>query len=360
MNQVKDNPEENAKGVTISYKPWGKLKGKHVFLFKLKNSSGAFVELMNYGATIISIVVPDKQGILGNVVLGFPSLEGYVNDRCYIGSTIGRYANRIKDARFVLDDVIYYLDKNDNLNSNHGGLNGFHGRIFDFTVNSDSVSFTLVSKDGEGGYPGNIQFNVTYTWNDDNALVIRYEAVSDKRTVLNFTNHAYFNLAAEQGDILSHELSIYAREMLVMGSDHIPTGLIVPVGDKLFHRHVIRDKVTITCDTVKGLNSYYILERQKKNSVNHACTLAAPVSGRLLDIFTTYPGVQFYTGDFLGGEWPTSRFKFLKPFDGLCLECQHYPDAPNNPTFPSTIVDPGKAYDETIIYKFDTRIVTAS
>ncbi len=353
MNQVGGKLGENEADAAISHRQWGTFKGRAVYLFRLRNSSGAFIELTNYGATIVSIVVPDKHGVLGNVVLGFPALEGYVNDQCYIGSTIGRYANRIKDAQFALDEVIYYLDKNDNVNSIHGGLSGFHSRVFDFVINSDSVSFTLVSKDFEGGYPGNVQFNVTYTWSDDNALVIRYKAVSDKRTVLNFTNHAYFNLAPEQGNILGHELTIYAREMLAMGSDHIPTGLIVPVTDKLFHGHVISDKVTFTGNTTKGLNIYYILERQEENKLNHACRMVAPASGRVLEIFTTYPGVQFYTGDFLGGNSLSNSFKFLNPFDGLCLECQHYPDAPNHPNFPSTIVNAGQVYDENIIFKFD-------
>ncbi|MBA4056943.1 MAG: galactose-1-epimerase, partial [Marivirga sp.] len=271
MNQAEENLGKNENIVAVSHKQWGTFDGKHVCLFKLKNSRGAFVELTNYGATITSLVVPDKQGALGNVVLGFPSLEGYVNDRCYLGSTIGRYANRIKDAQFPLDEVMYYLDKNDNVNSNHGGASGFHGRVFDFVINSDSVSFTLVSKDGEGGYPGNVQLNVTYTWNDDNVLAIRYNAVSDKRTVLNITNHAYFNLAAEHGDILGHELTIYAREMLATRTDYIPTGSIVPVRDKLFHGHVIRDNIKMTGNTIEGFNTYYVLERHQENQINHAC-----------------------------------------------------------------------------------------
>lgn len=334
------------------HEPWGRFEGKDIHLFKLMNSRGAFVELTNYGATIVSIVVPDKHGVLGNVVLGFSSLEGYINDRCYIGSTIGRYANRIKGAQFVLDDAIYCLEKNEDPNSNHGGRSGFHSRVYDFAIKSDSVTFTLVSKDLEGGYPGDVRFNVTYTWNDDNALIIRYEAVSDRRTVLNFTNHAYFNLAMGKGNILGHELTIYAREMLVVGSDYIPTGSIVPVMDKLFHKTVIRDKVTSEGNSVKGFNDYYILDRQREKELNRACILAENTSGRVLEIFTTYPGVQFYTGDFLGGNTIANNFRFPGPFDGLCLECQHYPDAPNHPNFPSTTVNAGQRYDETIIFKF--------
>lgn len=337
---------------TLTHKQWGTFEGKDVYLFKLMNSSGAFVELTNYGASIVSIVVPDKHGVLGNVVVGFPSLEGYINDRCYIGSTIGRYANRIKGARFVLDNITYYLEKNDGFNSNHGGRSGFHNRIYDFEIKGDSVSFTLLSKDSEGGYPGNVKFKVGYTWNDGNALTIRYEAVSDRRTVLNFTNHAYFNLAMEKGNILAHELTINAREMLVMGSDHIPTGSIVPVMDKSFHKVVIRNKIACEGDTMKGLNNYYILERQEEKKLNQACILAEATSGRVLEIFTTYPGVQFYTGHFLKGKVPTHSFRFPGPFDGLCLECQHYPDAPNHADFPSATVNAGQRYEETIIFRF--------
>lgn len=336
----------------ISYKSWGNHNGKDVCFFRLSNANGAFVELINYGATIVSIVVPDKHEKLGNVVLGFPSLEGYVNDRCYIGSTIGRYANRIGGARFMLDGVTHYLDKNDNANSNHGGVTGFHSRVFDFKINKSSLSFILTSEDGEGGYPGNLQFTVTYSWNDNNELVIRYEAVSDRRTVLNFTNHAYFNLSTEQEDILDHELTIHAKEMLATGFGYIPNGSIVSLKDNSFHLHAIRDSVTISDNKVVGLNNYYILEREDRNKKNHACTLKERDSGRVLEIFTTYPGVQFYTGDFLGGNWLSNRFKMFKPFDGLCLECHHYPDAPNHPGFPTTTIEAGRVYDEYIVLKF--------
>ena len=331
---------------------WGTVNGQEVYLFKLMNSRGSFVELTNYGATIVSAFVPDRHDVLGNVVLGFPSLEGYVNDRCYVGSTIGRYANRIKEAQFVLDGVTYNLEKNDGTNSNHGGLRGFHGRVFDFATKDNSVTFSLISKDLEGGYPGDVRFNVTYTWNDDNALVIRYHAASNKRTVMNYTNHAYFNLAMGHDNILGHQLTIYAGEMLVMGSDYIPNGLIVPVVDKNFRNTVIKDKVISEGDTVKGLNEYYILENWQRGKVTHACTLAEATSGRILEIFTSYPGVQFYTGDFLGGNELANHSRRLRPFDGLCLECQHYPDAPNHPGFPSTIVNPGQVYDETILFRF--------
>lgn len=339
---------------TISYIPWGSYEGKNVYLFKLKNINGAFVELINYGATIVSIVVPDKRGKLENVVLGFPSFEEYVNDQCYIGSTIGRFANRIGGARFTLDGVTYHLEKNDNANTNHGGVNGFNSRVFDFIINAESLSFTLTSKDREGGYPGNLQFKVTYSWNDNNELAIRYEAVSDKKTVLNFTNHAYFNLSSEQGDMLDHELTIHAGAMLVTDRDYIPNGLIVPLNDNSFNQRVIRESLTISDSKVTGSNNYYILDRKDKNKNSHACTLIERISGRMLEIFTTYPGVQFYTGDYLGVNSLSDQSKKFKPFDGLCLECQHYPDSPNHSNFPSTTIDAGEVYDECIVFKFGT------
>lgn len=336
----------------ISYKPWGTQGGKDVFLFTLENASGAFVEITNYGATVVSIVVPDRNGKLENTVIGFPSLEGYVSDRCYIGSTIGRYANRIGGAAFALDGVLYPLDKNDNQNNNHGGLSGFHAKVFDFRVDADSLSFSLTSADGEGGFPGRVDFRVTYSWNDDHELGIRFHAVSDKKTVLNFTNHAYFNLAPEHGDILEHELTLHAGEMLETDRDYIPTGVVASAAGNDFQQTRIRDRVKFSGSSQTGVNSYFLLKNDGKTGMQSAGILKERTSGRTLEIFTTYPGVQLYTGDYLDSKHLSSRFKQIHPFDGLCLECQHYPDAPNHANFPSTVLEPGKAYDERIVYKF--------
>ena len=345
-------PMSDLKKNRISYKPWGTHGGKDVFLFKLENASGAFVEITNYGATVVSIVVPDRNGKLENTVIGFPSLEGYVNDRCYIGSTIGRYANRIGGAAFTLDGVVYTLDKNDNQNNNHGGFSGFHAKVFDFYVGTDSLSFSWTSADGEGGFPGQVDFLVTYSWNDDHELSIRFTAASDKKTVLNFTNHAYFNLAPDHGDILEHELTLHADEMLETGRDYIPTGVIAHVAGNDFRQTRLRDRVKFTGPSQTGVNSYYILKNDDNTGMRCAGILKEGTSGRSLEIFTTYPGVQLYTGDYLESKHLSSRLKQIHPFDGLCLECQHYPDAPRHDNFPTTILEPGQAYDQRIVYKF--------
>jgi len=336
----------------ISYKPWGTHSGKDVFLFKLENASGAFVEITNYGATVVSIVVPDRNGKLENTVIGFPSLEGYVNDRCYIGSTIGRYANRIGGAAFTLDGVAYTLEKNDNQNNNHGGPSGFHAKVLDFRVDGNSLSLSLASADGEGGFPGLVDFLVTYSWNDDHELGIRFSAVSDKKTVLNFTNHAYFNLAPNHGDILEHELTLHANEMLETDHEYIPSGVILNAAGNDFHQTRIRDRVKFSGPSQTGVNSYFLLKNDGNTRMQRAGILKEGTSGRSLEIFTTYPGIQLYTGDYLESKHLSSRFKQIHPFDGLCLECQHYPDAPNHDNFPTTVLEPGQAYDERIVYKF--------
>jgi aldose 1-epimerase len=180
---------------TITHKAWGAVHNQDVFLFRLENSAGAFVELTNYGATLVSINVPDKDGRLSNVIIGFPTLASYLDDSCYIGSTIGRYANRISNAQFNLDGITYQLEANDGVNANHSASSGFNSKVFGFEVNDEELVLVLHSNDGEGGYPGNLNLRVTYKWNDDNDLSIHYKAVSDKDTFANFTNHAYFNLS---------------------------------------------------------------------------------------------------------------------------------------------------------------------
>jgi aldose 1-epimerase len=208
---------------TITRKAWGTVHKQDVFLFKLENSAGTFVELTNYGATLVSINVPDKDGRLGNVIIGFPTLAGYLDDSCYIGSTIGRYANRVSNAQFNLDDITYQLEANDGVNANHSASSGFNSKVFGFEVNDDELVFVLHSNDGEGGYPGNLNLRVTYKWSDDNELCIHYKAVSDKDTFANFTNHAYFNLSNGDLTIADHQLDISAKNTVAANEDYIPT-----------------------------------------------------------------------------------------------------------------------------------------
>ncbi len=329
---------------------WGEHDGGDVMLFRLTNDSGAYVEVTNYGATLVSVVVPDKFGKQENVILGFPGLRGYISDRCYIGSTIGRFANRINQGRFEMDGIAHELERNDGSNTNHGGASGFHARVFDYNVNDEGVAFTLQSQDGDGGYPGNLELKVQYAWSSLNELSVTYSATSDKKTVANFTNHAYFNLSPGR-DIFDHRLTIEADDILETNERYIPTGRVVPAGNKSFKGESIYERSTVVDGRIIGLNTFYIF-RSEKDSVAPVCILSDEHSGRKLEVFTTYPGVQLYTGDFLTSSERNNLTSFHKPFDGLCLECQYYPDSPNHAHFPSTVLKPGELYNQSIVYKF--------
>lgn len=336
------------------YASWGKYAGKEVLLFRIKNEKGSYVELTNYGATLVSVVVPDKFNESGNVVLGFPSLDGYLSDECYLGSTVGRYANRIGNAKFTLNGVRVQLEQNDNHHNNHGGFSGFHSRVFEFEIHDTGITFTLSSSHGEGGFPGNVQLKVDYSWNADQELAISYEAITDQPTVLNFTNHAYFNLSALRESIFDHGLQIHSDRILETTNEYIPTGKILSAGKYSFLQPgMLRAKMDFSGDKIQGLNNYYVFENSKeKKGTDPDCILNDPKSGRVMEVFTTYPGVQLYTGDYLTSSFKSHLAEFYKPFDGLCLECQYYPDSPNHPNFPSTVVNPGEVYNEQILYRF--------
>jgi aldose 1-epimerase len=336
----------------ISYRPWGEHAGKQVFLFKMENTSGAYVELTNYGATLVSVVVPDAHGFYGNVVLGYASLQAYVDDNCYIGSTIGRYANRIAGAKFKLDDTTYNLENNDGKNTNHGGYSGFNSRVFDYVITDDGLSFSMQSKDGDGGYPGNLELTVNYRWTDLNELIISYQASTDKKTVANFTNHAYFNLSNDGAKIFDHSLTVYADNILESDAEYIPTGLIKPAGELKFEGTSIRNKMLIKVDGITGINDCYLLNNQSDVNYKQAAELFEKRSGRKLGVFTTYPAMMLYTADYLQSEYPGHSGNQYNPFEGLCLECQYYPDSPNHANFPTTVLEVGDTYQETIIYKF--------
>jgi aldose 1-epimerase len=339
----------------VTANSFGIHRGKDVMLFRIVNQHGAFIEVTNYGATLVSVVVDDKYGNPGNVILGYPSLEGYLTDKCYIGSTIGRFANRIGNAQFTIDDVQYELDRNDGANSNHGGKDGFHGKVFDYQVEEDGVRFSYFSPDGEGGFPGNVRFNVEFRWNDEQELSIRYTAETDRATVMNFTNHAYFNLSAVAGSIGEHKLTIVANEILEMRDDHVPTGKVLPAGKKAYRNESVKDKFVMANGKLKGLNTYYVFDINR-NKAEKICVLREKHSGRQLEVFTTFPGMQFYTGDFLMGTSLVNHGRSFLPFDGLCLECQYYPDSPNHRHFPSTVITPGQKFDESIRWKFGVSV----
>ncbi|SDE47290.1 aldose 1-epimerase [Mucilaginibacter pineti] len=338
---------------TISSKLWGTHEGRPVYLFKLVNAAGAYIELTNYGATLVSVVVPDGDNNLGNVVLGFPDLQGYLDDDCYIGSTVGRFANRIAGAQFTLDGVVYQLENNDGKNSNHGGNAGFNKKVFDYVITDGSVSFTILSKDGEGGYPGNLSLTVNYRWTDLNELIITYTATSDKKTIANFTNHAYFNLSNTGQDIQDHLLTIYADNILEADADYTPTGVIKAAGNKVFLNTPVKNNMNINGDKVTGLNDCYLLNVSPEQ-LKPAAKLQEQTSGRWMEVFTTYPALMLYTADYLHSKAPGHAMRKYQPFDGLCLECQHCPDSPNQPIFPSAVLNVGEVFEETIVYKFGT------
>lgn len=323
----------------ISKEDWGIHEDHAVFLYRMENSTGAYVELTNFGAAIVAVTVPDQHGHFDNVVLGFPQMQGYIDDDSYVGATIGRYANRIAFAGFNLDGHHYDLEPNDGPHTNHGGIAGFHKRVFDVTVHDDVLSFHLTSTDGEGGFPGNLRLTVLYQWSEANELHIHYEATSDKKTILNVTNHAYFNLSGGKTDVTDHRLQVNASHVLETTEDYIPTGVSVPCSGSSFSR-------------IKGLNHCYVLDETAQNKLKRAAKLCHEGSGRTLEVYTTYPGLVVYSGDFLSSDIPGHAGLPYRPFDGICLECQYFPDSPNHPDFPSTVLDIEAVYNEQILYKF--------
>jgi aldose 1-epimerase len=321
--------------------------GKEIFKLQITNSHGNYVELLNYGAIVKSIVVPDVEGNKENIVLGFPTLEGYIKDQSYIGATVGRFANRIQNAAFSIENKTYHLDKNDGKNNNHSGSAGVNNKVFDFVVEEDAVIFILKSKNGEGGFPGNLKTKVSYKWTNQNELKIDFLAEADEATPLNFTNHSYFNLSACKEKIHHHQLTIQGSKILESTADYIPTGKILLADEYLFLKDKLKDVMQNS-----GLNLYYICDRNAKNE-NSVCELYDEKSGRIMRVYTSYPGVQLYTGDYLNSDIIGVHDKLYSSFDGLCLECQYYPDSPNHEHFPNTIFQSGQVYSETIIYAFD-------
>ena len=321
--------------------------GKEIIKFQITNSHGNYVELLNYGAIVKSIVVPDVEGNKENIVLGFPTLEGYIKDQSYIGATVGRFANRIQNAAFSIENKTYHLDKNDGKNNNHSGSAGVNNKVFDFVVEEDAVIFILKGKNGEGGFPGNLKMKVSYKWTDQNELKIDFLAEADAATPLNFTNHSYFNLSACKEKIHHHLLTVQGSKILESTADYIPTGKILLADEYLFLKDKLKDVMQNS-----GLNLYYIFDRNAKNE-NSVCELYDEKSGRIMRVYTSYPGVQLYTGDYLNSDIMGVHDKLYSSFDGLCLECQYYPDSPNHEHFPNTIFQSGQVYSETIIYAFD-------
>ncbi|MBK7870211.1 MAG: galactose mutarotase [Saprospiraceae bacterium] len=345
---------------SIEKMPFGKVGENEITLYKLSNSSGFTVEIINYGAAIVSILAPDKNGEMGNVVLGFDSLSGYLQPgNPYFGCIAGRYANRIAKAQFTLDGATYKLAANNGPNTLHGGLKGFDKVVWNAMENasdsSASLTLTYLSPDGEEGYPGNLSAEVIYTITNDNALQIDYKATTDKATPINLTNHAYFNLAAgKTADILGHELMLTADNYTPVDATLIPTGKIESTKggpmDFTSAKPIGKDLAQVS----GGYDHNFILNKAG-NDLSLAATLYEPTSGRMMEMLTTEPAVQFYSGNFLNGTLTNEDGKAIVKHYGLCLEAQHYPDSPNQANFPNTILKPGETYTQTTIYRFLTK-----
>lgn len=336
------------------------IDGKETALFVLKNKKNAKAELTSYGARLVSLWVPGKNGNPVDVVLGHDAVAGYAKPgESYFGCTIGRYGNRIANAKFKLDGKEYTLDVNNAPNSLHGGSKGYHTKIWDAVQNdSSSVSFSYVSPDGDAGYPGKLTVKVTYTLTDDNALQIDYEATTDAKTVLNLTNHAYFNLnGAGSGTINDHEIMIDADNITPVDATLIPTGQLMKVEGTPFDFRkaaTIGSRIDSANDQVrkgKGFDHNFVLNGAD-GKVNKVCTVKGDQSGITMEVWTDQPGLQFYGGNFLNGSEVGKGGKSYGYRTGFCLEAQHYPDSPNQPSFPTTVLNPGETYKQTTIYKF--------
>lgn len=337
--------------------------GRTVHLYTMTNRNGMQVAVTSYGARIVSINVPDRHGNMADVVLGFDNLEGYLGKDPFFGATVGRYANRIANGKFTLDGVQYTLPINDGPNSLHGGPQGFDKQVWtgrEISQSAPAVEFSYLSKNGEAGYPGDLHVNVVYRLEEDNALRIDYTATTDKDTVINLTNHSYFNLSGQgSGSILNEEVMINAKSFTPINSTMIPTGEIRSVGGTPFDfRTLTRIGARINEDNQQlkyahGYDDNFVLDRESAGLVL-AARAVDPESGRVLECYTTEPGVQFYTGNFLDGTIHGKGGKVYGHRSGFTFETQHFPDSPNHPTFPSTELKPGETYHQTTIFKFST------
>ena len=353
------NVETTSNKSTITEKSFGSYEGAPVTEYTISNGNGIQVSIINYGGAITKLVAPGKDGQPGDVVLGFESLDGYLqNNNPYIGSLVGRYANRIANAKFTLNGKTYTLAANNNGNSLHGGVKGFdkvNWKIEKLPGDS-SLKLTYQSKDGEEGYPGQLDVEVLYTLTSDNALQIDYTATTDKPTPVNLTNHAYFNLSAGRDSTISnHHLWINANEFTAVNDVLIPTGNTAVKNTAAMDFNNEKPIGRDIGQVKEGYDHNWVLNK-KENQLEKVASLYDPGSGRLMEVFTTEPGMQFYSGNFLDGTLSGTKGgqRYIK-HAGLCLETQHYPDSPNQKGFPDTILEPGETYKQTTIYKFSVR-----
>ncbi|MBM4088114.1 MAG: galactose mutarotase [Planctomycetes bacterium] len=340
--------------MSITKSAFGKTAdGAEVDLYTCVNRNGLVMKVMTFGATVVELRAPDRDGNLANITLGFDAIDGYLGKHPYFGSTVGRYANRIGKAQFQLDGQRFTLGANDGVNHLHGGNVGFSAQLWDAqqvrTDASVGVKFTYTSPDGEEGYPGTLKASVVYELTNDNEMRVDYRATTDKPTIVNLTNHCYWNLGgAGTGTILDHRLAIAADKYLPVDATLIPTGELREVRDTPFdftEPHVIGARI----DRVAGGYDHCFVLRNQDGSLTLAARVVDPDSGRVLEIHTTAPGIQFYTGNFLDGQLVNGGYARNA---GFCLETQVYPDSPNKPGFPDAVVRPGQTYRHTTVHRF--------
>ncbi len=352
--------------MSITAESFGEMPdGTAVDLYALRNAGGCEVRITNYGGIVVSLTVPDREGKLDDVVLGFETLGQYLAGSPYFGALIGRYGNRIGAARFTLDGVEYTLAANDAANSLHGGDRGFDKVLWQAKAieseKEDSLELTYLSADGEEGYPGNLSVTVVYTWTGDNELRIDYTATTDRKTVLNLTHHSYFNLAgAGAGDNLAHEMLINADRFTPVDAYLIPTGELRGVaGTPMDFRQPTAIGERIDADDEQlalagGYDHNWVLNGAD-GSPAPAARVHEPTTGRIMEVLTTEPGIQFYAGNFLDGSQVGKGGRAYPYRSAFCLETQHFPDSPNRPEFPSTVLGPGETYRQTTVYRFSAR-----
>ncbi len=349
----------------IARKDWGKLPdGTPLSLYTLRNRNGMEISVTNYGGLITRWTAPDRNGKQEDIVLGYDSIGGYLKSSPYFGALIGRYGNRIAKGKFVLNHKTHPLAVNNLGNHLHGGLKGFDKVVWQVEPldSVQSLRLRYLSKDDEEGYPGNLQVTVVYQLTDDNALHITYEATTDQATVINLTQHTYFNLTAGQRDILGHEVMLNADRFLPVDKTLIPTGELRPVKGTVFDftkptpvGQRINDPKDEQIAFGGGYDHAWILNRKDSTGLERAATVYEPNSGRTLEVMTTEPAIQFYSGNFLDGKITGKNGVVYQYRYGLCLETEHYPDSPNQPAFPTTVLVPGHTYHTETVYKFGVK-----
>ena len=362
--KMKETTPSVAKSLDIEKTAFGMLKtGEAIELYTLKNAAGMTVSIMTYGGAIVKWTAPDRDGKYEDIILGCDDLAGYEKGTPYFGAIVGRFGNRIAKGKFSLEGKNYKLAVNNIGNHLHGGIKGFDKVVWAATaINSEepALKLTYLSKDGEEGYSGNLNVEVVYTLQKDNSVKMDYTATTDKTTHCNLTNHTYFNLTGNANKtILDHELTLNADRFLPVDKTLIPTGELKPVANTVFDFTKsmkigarINDSSDIQIKYGGGYDHAWILSPSTEGGVRLAATVNEPTSGRKMEVFTTEPAIQFYTGNFLDGTIVGKNNVIYNRRTGLCLETEHYPDAPNQPKFPSTVLKAGETYRTTTVYKF--------